>query len=68
MPGGSSAAKEEPIKAGSPPSLLGATGSALGGAGKDDHASLTPLRGLRLLCQPMPLLLKGCADGRNTVY
>ena len=37
MPGGSSAAKEEPIKAGSPPSLLGATGSALGGASKDDH-------------------------------
>ena len=37
MPGGSSTAKEEPIKAGSPPSLLGATGSALGGASKDDH-------------------------------
>ena len=37
MPGGSSAAKEEPIKAGSPPSLLGAAGSALGGASKDDH-------------------------------
>ena len=37
MPGRSSAAKEEPVKAGSPPSLLGATGSALGGAGKDDH-------------------------------
>ena len=37
MPGGSSAAKEEPVKAGSPLSLLGATGGALGGAGKDDH-------------------------------
>ena len=37
MPGGSSAAKEEPIKAGSPPSLLGAAGSALGGAGKDNR-------------------------------
>ena len=37
MPGRSSAVKEEPIKAGSPPSLLGATGSALGGAGKDDR-------------------------------
>ena len=36
MPGGSSAAKEEPIKVGSPPSLLGAAGSALGGASKDD--------------------------------
>ena len=37
MPGGSSTAKEEPIKAGSPPSLLGATGGALAGTGKDDH-------------------------------
>ena len=36
MPGGSSTAKEEPVKVGSPLSLLGATGSALGGAGKDD--------------------------------
>ena len=36
MPGGSSAVKEEPVKAGSPPCLLGVTGSALGGAGKDD--------------------------------
>ena len=36
MPGGSGAAKEEPVKAGSPLSLLGATGGALGGAGKDD--------------------------------
>ena len=36
MPGGSSAAKEESVKAGSPLSLLGATGSALGGTGKDD--------------------------------
>ena len=36
MPGRSSAAKEEPFKAGSPPSLLGATGGTLGGTGKDD--------------------------------
>ena len=34
MPGGSSAMKEEPIKVGSPPSLLGAAGSAMG---KDDQ-------------------------------
>ena len=33
MPGGSSAMKEEPAKAGSPQSLLGAAG----GAGQDDH-------------------------------
>ena len=37
MPGGSSATKEEPVKAGSPPSLLGAAGSTMGGAGKDDQ-------------------------------
>ena len=37
MPGRFSAAKEEPIKVGSPPSLLGATGGALGGASKDNH-------------------------------
>ena len=35
--GGSSAMKDEPTKAGSPPSLLGATGGTLGGASKDDH-------------------------------
>ena len=37
MPGGSSATKEEPIKAGSPLSLLGAAGSAMGSASKDDQ-------------------------------
>ena len=37
MPGGSSAAKEEPSKASSPLPLLGAAGSAEGGAGEDDH-------------------------------
>ena len=36
MPSRSSAVKEEPVKAGSPPSLLGAAGSTLGGASKDD--------------------------------
>ena len=33
MPGRSSTMKEEPVKAGSPPSLLGAAG----GTGQDDH-------------------------------
>ena len=36
--------KEEPIKAGSPPSLLGAAGGALGGAGKDDRI-INPVEG-----------------------
>ena len=36
MPGGSSTMKEEPIKAGSPLSLLGAAGGTMGGTGKDD--------------------------------
>ena len=44
MPGGSSAVKEEPIKAGSPPSLLRATGGALGGTGKDDRI-IDPIEG-----------------------
>ena len=44
MPGGSSTAKEEPVKAGSPPSLLGAAGSALGGTGKDD-CTIDPVEG-----------------------
>ena len=44
MPGRSSAAKEEPIKAGSPPSLLGAAGGTLGGAGKDDRI-VNPIEG-----------------------
>ena len=44
MPGRSSAVKEEPVKAGSPPSLLGATGGALGGTGKDDRI-IDPTKG-----------------------
>ena len=36
MPSRSSTMKEEPSKVGSPLSLLGATGGALGSAGKDD--------------------------------
>ena len=37
MPGRSSAMKEEPVKVGSPPSLLGAAGSAMGSTGKDNQ-------------------------------
>ena len=37
MPGGSSAMKEEPIKAGSPPPLLGAVGGTVASTGKDDQ-------------------------------
>ena len=44
MSSGSSAAKEEPIKVGPPPSLLGAAGSALGGAGKEDRI-IDPVKG-----------------------
>ena len=67
MPGGSSTAKEEPVKVGSPPSLLEQQAVPWVVLARMT-ISLTLLRGLRLLCQPMPLLLKGCADGRNTVY
>ena len=31
--------KEEPARSGSPPSLLGVTGSTEGGAGQDDQAT-----------------------------
>ena len=44
MPGRSSTAQEEPSKAGSPSSLLGAAGGTLGGAGKDDHI-VDPIEG-----------------------
>ena len=44
MPGGSSATKEEPAKAGPPTSLLGAAGSTLGGAGTDD-CIVNPIKG-----------------------
>ena len=44
MPGGSSAMKEEPIKAGSPPFLLGAAGSAVGSAGQDNQV-VDPVHG-----------------------
>ena len=44
MPGGSSTAKEEPVKAGSPLSLLGAAGGALGGTSKDDRI-VDPIEG-----------------------
>ena len=44
MPGRSSTAKEEPVKAGSPLSLLGTAGSTLGGAGKDD-CIINPVKG-----------------------
>ena len=63
MPGRSSAVKKEPTKVGSPPSLLGAAGSA----GKDDHI-IGPVMG-PLTVSPAPaLLLKECAHGRSTVY
>ena len=44
MPGGSSAAKEEPIKVGSPPSLLGVAGGTLGGTSKDNRI-VDPIEG-----------------------
>ena len=67
MPGGSSTTKEEPVKVGSPPPLLGAAGSAVGGTGKDNQI-VDPVVRSWLLRQPMPPLLKEDADGRNTVY
>ena len=58
MPGRSSAAKEEPVKAGSPLSLLGAVGSALGGAGKDDHI-IDPIEGSLVILPANATLAEG---------
>ena len=44
MPGRSSTTKEEPIKVGSPPSLLGAADGAMGGTGKD-YQIVDPIMG-----------------------
>ena len=58
MPGRSSAAKEEPVKAQSPPSLLGATGGTLGGAGKDDHI-VDPTKGSPVTSPANAILAEG---------
>ena len=56
MPGGSSTAKEEPAKAGSPPSLLG----AVGGTGQDDHI-VSPVMGpLTVSPAPAPVAEGAC--------
>ena len=51
MPGRSSAAKEEPTKASSPPPLLG----AVGGTGKDDHIDSPVTEPPRVLPAPAPV-------------
>ena len=51
MPGGSSAAKEEPTKVSSPPPLLGAAGST----GKDDHIDGPVMEPPRVSPAPTPV-------------
>ena len=51
MPGGSSAAKEEPAKASSPLPLLG----AVGGTGKDDHIDSPVMEPPRVSPAPAPV-------------
>ena len=51
MPGGSSAAKEEPAKTSSPLPLLGAAG----GTGEDDHIDGPVMEPLRVLPAPAPV-------------
>ena len=55
MPGGSSAAKEEPTKMSSPPPLLGAVGSTEGSAGKDDHVDGPVMEPPRVSPAPAPV-------------
>ena len=58
MPGGSSATKEEPAKLGPPPSLLGATGSAEGGASQDDQAT-NPITGSQTVLPATATIAEG---------
>ena len=58
MPGGSSAAKEEPARVGSPLSLLGAAGSAEGGTGQDDHI-VDPVLGSLTVSPPTATVAEG---------
>ena len=68
MPGRSSAVKEEPTKAGSPPSLLGAAGSAKCSAGKDDH-TIGPVTGpLTVSPAPTPVAEGACPQEQYSPY
>ena len=58
MPGRSSTTKEEPARSGPPPSLLGATGGAKGGAGQDDQAT-NPITGSRLVLPATATIAEG---------
>ena len=60
MPGGSSAAKEEPAKVNPPPPLLGAVGGTEGGAGPDDHVDGPVTGPLRVLPAPAPVAEGAC--------
>ena len=55
MPGGFSAVKEESAKASPPSPLLGAVGSAEGGAGTDDHANGSVTGPPQVLPAPAPV-------------
>ena len=58
MPGRSSATKEEPAKSAPPVSLLGATGSAEGGAGQDNQAT-DPITGWRTVSPATATIAEG---------
>ena len=60
MPGGSSAAKEEPAKTSFPPPLLGAVGGAEGGAGEDNHIDGPVMEPLRVSPAPAPVAEGAC--------
>ena len=61
MPGRSSATKEEPVRSGPPPSLLGATGGAEGGAGQDDQAT-DPTTGSRSILPAAATVAEGASQ------
>ena len=66
MPGGSSAVKDEPNRAGTSSSLQGAMGSMVGSASQGDSVA-DPVMGSPANTHPQLPLLKECAGGRNSL-
>ena len=60
MPGGSSAAKEDPAKVSFPPPLLGAAGGTEGSTGQDDHVDGPVMGPPRVSPAPAPVAEVAC--------
>ena len=67
MPGGSSAAKEEPTKTSSPLPLLGPVGGAEGSAGQDDHIDSPVMEPPRVSAAPAPVAEGACQQEKYSL-